>query len=80
MYFEQDTPTLGTYIDSSVTYTVSFTGPIILLFSNVTCDSNRHCALIVDGSQLASNERYFIAVMASNAVGSGSSRTFPNQS
>ena len=73
-------PILGEHIDSTVSYSVSFIGLLTLLFPNVTCNSDRQCALTVNNSQLASNERYSISVMASNAVSSGSLRIFPNQS
>ena len=58
-------------------------GQKILKFIDIACNSTtNHCALTVNGSQLANNERYFVSVMASitNVNSNGSSTVFPNES
>ena len=49
-------------------------------FTDVSCNSNNHCGLTLNGSTLSYTEWYYVTVVASNVIGSGTSVFFPNQS
>ena len=65
-------------VDLNTSYVVSFVGLSTLQFTDIGCTN--HCLLVVNGSQLPYNEKFFIVVTASNVISIGSPTIFPNQS
>ena len=58
-------------------------GQTTLEFTDIACNvTTKHCALTVNGSQLSTNERYFVSVMGSisNVISNGSLTVFSNES